>query len=659
MSGPFTQNNVGIIASVAALRSTQGSGLPPVVYVQGTSTPNDGGQAFYALGAFGQVDNGTTIIVTSDKYCFNQSTDVSLAQIVAALTNNGTTPGLDPLSKQGANIASATTTDLSKATGNFINVTGTTTITGLGTLAAGDFRFVTFTGILTLTYNATSLILPGQVNITTAAGDTALFMSLGAGNWQCLYYTVLAGGSEGVTPISEGGTGKTTSGAAFDALFAAGANVVAATTTPIGAATGPTLSVTGNTTITAFDTVAAGTSRWVKFTGTPLLTYNATSLILPGSANIQAAANDFALFQSLGAGNWICLYYSPANGLPFVVTPITKGGTGQITSVAGFDALEAKGADIASATTTDLSTATGPFVNITGSTTITAFGTVAAGTQRELRFTGAPLLTYNATSLILPSSANIQAAAGDTALMESLGSGNWRCLNYQRFSALPLIAVTTALGGTGKTSAASSLTPTRQFFTASGLYTAPAGLTSAIVYTRGAGGGGGGVSSAVARLGAGGGGQGSFSIGLLTTAQIGASQTVTLNNGGTAGANTGGAGGAGGSTTFGSLVTSNGGGGGSGVSAVGASAGGAGGTAGTGDIAIPGCPGLNGFGVTAIDDYGGAGGGEGGGVNTNGNAAGNNGSMGGGGSGAASAGSTAAIGGVGGKGWVLVVEFYT
>lgn len=91
---------------------------------------------------------------------------------------------------QSTNIASATTTDLSAATGNSVTITGTTTITGLGTVQAGTTIKATFSGILTLTHNATSLILPNAgTNITTAAGDTAIFVSLGSGNWKCINYT--------------------------------------------------------------------------------------------------------------------------------------------------------------------------------------------------------------------------------------------------------------------------------------------------------------------------------------------------------------------------------------------------------------------------------------------------------------------------------------
>lgn len=97
----------------------------------------------------------------------------------------------------------------------------------------------------------------------------------------------------------------------------------------------------------------------------------------------------------------------------------------------------AKGADIASAATTNLANATGWYLDITGTTTITSFGTVDEGQQYTLRFVSALTLTHNATSLILPGAANITTAAGDVAVMMSLGSGNWRCIDYQRASGLP------------------------------------------------------------------------------------------------------------------------------------------------------------------------------------------------------------------------------
>jgi hypothetical protein len=85
-------------------------------------------------------------------------------------------------------IASATTCDLGSKNAESLTITGTTTITALGTVSAGIIKRVTFSGALTLTYNATSLILPSNANITTVAGDTAEFESLGSGNWRCNWY---------------------------------------------------------------------------------------------------------------------------------------------------------------------------------------------------------------------------------------------------------------------------------------------------------------------------------------------------------------------------------------------------------------------------------------------------------------------------------------
>jgi hypothetical protein len=102
---------------------------------------------------------------------------------------------------KGADIASATTTDIGAATGNYVVITGTTTITGLGTATAGITRTVRFAGALTLTHNGTSLILPGAANIITAAGDVAEFVSEGSGNWRCLVYT--RGTAQPVTGIQQ------------------------------------------------------------------------------------------------------------------------------------------------------------------------------------------------------------------------------------------------------------------------------------------------------------------------------------------------------------------------------------------------------------------------------------------------------------------------
>lgn len=114
-------------------------------------------------------------------------------------------------------------------------------------------------------------------------------------------------------------------------------------------------------------------------------------------------------------------------------------------------------AGIASAASCDIGAAGSLFLQVTGTTTISSFGSVA-NRLRFLRFAGALTLTHNATSLILPGGANIVTAAGDTALFASDGSGNWRCRHYTRVSGLPVSLANAALSGaaTGATLALSS-----------------------------------------------------------------------------------------------------------------------------------------------------------------------------------------------------------
>ncbi len=92
---------------------------------------------------------------------------------------------------QGANVASASTINLDTTTGDLIDVTGTTAITAI-TLAQGEQRTVRFTGILTLT-NGASLVLPGGADITTAAGDFAVFRGYASGVVRCVTYSLASG----------------------------------------------------------------------------------------------------------------------------------------------------------------------------------------------------------------------------------------------------------------------------------------------------------------------------------------------------------------------------------------------------------------------------------------------------------------------------------
>lgn len=111
-------------------------------------------------------------------------------------------------SAQGANIASAATLNLDTATGNVVDVTGTTTITAI-TLSQGRMRVVRFTGATTLTHGA-SLVLPTAANIVTAAGDYAVFIGYSGGVVRCQAYSRANG-----QPLAGGGGGLSESSGTF------------------------------------------------------------------------------------------------------------------------------------------------------------------------------------------------------------------------------------------------------------------------------------------------------------------------------------------------------------------------------------------------------------------------------------------------------------
>ena len=94
-------------------------------------------------------------------------------------------------------IPSAATVNLGSALAHVVLVTGTTSITSFGSSASlsAPIYMVRFNGALTLTYNATTMILPGAASIVTTAGDALIAQYLGAGAWKVLVYQYSAGSS--------------------------------------------------------------------------------------------------------------------------------------------------------------------------------------------------------------------------------------------------------------------------------------------------------------------------------------------------------------------------------------------------------------------------------------------------------------------------------
>ncbi len=219
----------GVAPMTGVLRVTLGSAsLPGLAFVGDTNT------GIYSPGAdqLALATNGTVALTISA----TQTTTWAAAATFASTT---TFTGVATFSAKSigkafdvdaiTSVASATTTDIGAAATSEVLITGTTTITGLGTSNAGIRRRGRFEGILTLTHNGTSLILPGAANITTAANDRFEALSLGSGNWIVTSY-VRASGFPVLTTVA---TADLPNGTIIDRAYAEyTANTSLSTTTP-------------------------------------------------------------------------------------------------------------------------------------------------------------------------------------------------------------------------------------------------------------------------------------------------------------------------------------------------------------------------------------------------------------------------------------------
>ena len=253
---------------------------------------------------------------------------------------------------------------------------------------------------------------------------------------------------------------------------------------------------------------------------------------------------------------------------------------------------------------------------------------------------GNPIVTGNLT-LDTTATSKLYLSAANTVKVQTANTTALTISSAQivDFANAPTIAGS-ALGG---------IAPTIQVFTATGTstYTKPAGLKAAFVRLVGGGGGGPNVNNSET-TGNGGGG-GGYSERLIAAGSIGATETVTVGTGGTAGTMAGNGTG-GGTTSFGTLLSATGGSGGVSPRPDSPTAGGAG-TGGSVNIS---------GGTSQREDGGSSLLGLGGGPGADDRSPSSGGAYGGGGGAALNPnnGPTGRDGGNGGNGIVIVIEYY-
>ena len=204
--------------------------------------------------------------------------------------------------------------------------------------------------------------------------------------------------------------------------------------------------------------------------------------------NLALVAGDIS-----GAGHEVEWEYNGTNVV--ILNPARIGKS--VVTMEGKAINEAKGAAVASAATTDIWTpADGNYLHITGTTTITSLGTAPqAGAERTIIFDGVLTLTHNATSLILPSGANIITAAGDRMIVRADTTANMIVVDYIRASGQPIVVtasrtlLATLTTTSGTTQSATGLNPALyRYYEIEIVGVSFAGTTSLMLATSGNGG---------------------------------------------------------------------------------------------------------------------------------------------------------------------------
>ncbi len=160
--------------------------------------------------------------------------------------------------------------------------------------------------------------------------------------------------------------------------------------------------------------VTATTTRQDTFSDAALTSANANPVVSDsagrfGAIFLKDAVYKVVLTDENDVEIWTADPVVPQTRLIGDTSPVL----GAALDTGGFAINESEGSDVASAATTDIWATNGNTLHITGTTTITSFGTAArAGAWRKGIFDGVLTLTDGA-NLNLPGSANITTAAND------------------------------------------------------------------------------------------------------------------------------------------------------------------------------------------------------------------------------------------------------
>ena len=392
------------------------SGAVLKAYAAGTSTnismaTNSGGGTTFtsiALNSNGFPEHSGSIVIPH----VNVNYKIALyATQAAADANSGAIWSIDNLVPVAVSGSFSTDDATSSGVTNVVTITHTTSGTPVAGIGTG-LAFVTETANGN---NETGLVIGSEAtDVTAASEDFEWFVSL------------MAAGAAVAKKLRLSSLGRLFGFTSFDL---ARATVASHATTGDIWSNGNQIDWTGTATTTAFPAAPqAGAERVLICAGACAFTAGANMLIdgVSSGNTVTCAANDQVVVRAVTTSQ-------------FKLTRIKYDGSSQVW--AGGAALATAelptGANIASASTINLDTATGNRIHVTGSTTITAV-TLTKG-PRTVIFDGALTLTHHTTNNNLPSAANITTVSGDRAIYESDGTTVY-CVAYIRASGTAVVA---------------------------------------------------------------------------------------------------------------------------------------------------------------------------------------------------------------------------
>lgn len=268
-------------------------------------TTNTGGSIYSTIKSTSFAASVTTVVVVNDSGVLDSGLSAVSYGIASA---NNPSLSMDVVARKGTAVASAATTDIWGIAGDYIHVTGTTTITSLGTAPyAGARREIIFDGALTLTHNGTSLILPGAVNIFTAANDRAVVRADTTAN-MIVVDLIRASGLPAVglsVPRSYlAGLGMSTAGSSATMTVAAGqaTDSTNATVMNLASSLAKTTSAWAVGAAGGLDTGAIANSTWYHFWLITRTDTGVVDVLISLSASAPTMPTNYNLKRRIGSG---------------------------------------------------------------------------------------------------------------------------------------------------------------------------------------------------------------------------------------------------------------------------------------------------------------------------------------------------------------------